>query len=62
MSEIKALLEGFQLIYSKNYIAQGRVLIQDELSTVLDKTSFQGYRQFLLVYSLSHTIPYTLKI
>ena len=54
LPKIKALPEGVQGLYSKNATAQGQDV---ELDTVLDKTSFQGYRRFKLVYSLAHNSP-----
>ena len=37
------------------------IIYETNLDAVLEKFSFQGYRQFILIYSLSHNSPQTLK-
>ena len=49
-------------LYSKNATSQGRVWNEEtDLDTVLDKTSFKGYQQFISVYNLSCNSTHTLK-
>ena len=37
------------------------LIYETNLEAVLDNISFQGYRQFILIYSLAHNSPQTLK-
>ena len=48
-------------IFQKRHIPRTSFNSEIELDTVLDKTSFQGYQKFKLVYSLSHNSPPSLK-
>ena len=48
-------------IFQKRHSPRTSFNSETGLDTVLDKTSFQGYRQFKLVYSLAHNIPRPLK-
>ena len=48
-------------IFQKRHISRTSFNSKKELDTILDKNAFQGYRIFLLVYSLSHNNTLTLK-
>ena len=57
LPKVKALLEGGQQLYTKNATAQVRVSIKIRTEYSNRKHSFQEYRRFLLVDTLSHNNP-----
>ena len=59
--KLKRFLKEVNTIFKKRHIPRTVFNSKKDLDTVLYKNSFQGYRQFISVYSLSHNSPNTLK-